>query len=54
MQLSAGDAAMSSPHLAFSHAYVAHPFQADYTIWPLWCECFSPSYTPPLYPDVVT
>ncbi|KAI7839930.1 hypothetical protein COHA_006324 [Chlorella ohadii] len=29
-------------------------FDADYTIWPLWCECFSPSYTPPLYPDVVT
>lgn len=28
-------------------------FDADYTLWPFWCEMFTPSDTPWLYPDVL-
>lgn len=27
-------------------------FDLDYTLWPFWCECYSPSHSPWLYPDV--
>lgn len=31
----------------------SHLLQADYTLWPFWCEMFTPSDTPWLYPDVL-